>query len=379
MKFSKIISLILALVLVTAMVAACGDKTPAATPTPTPAATPTPDAGGSDPDPVETPPVDDTVYKFNVSFAAPEFSTSEVVASLNRIQEASNGRIEFTYYFSWSLTSVPTCIDDINAGIVDICVIPTNEHQNLFPYSNLIVYTPFLGLPTMADAAAIFDEMYYEHEALQQEYANNGLVYWTNFPCPGYNIYTTTDHEIRVPTDLNGLKIITSSPLLQKLLTQSGGAPVTAPVTEYATSLNTNVVDGLINHANVVNGFGCMDFVHGATVFGEQGMTIALMTVVFGDDVWNALPADLQQLFTDEAEALRVNQGNWDYNANAANIGTIETRDDGVTYLTADEIQAWEDAFESIRAEYINELISSGSDQAQTLYDAVQAKIAARS
>ena len=40
-------------------------------------------------------------------------------------------------------------------------------------------------------------------------------------------------------------------------------------VTEYATSLNTSVVDGVINHANVLAAFGALDFVNGATAFGD--------------------------------------------------------------------------------------------------------------
>ena len=37
----------------------------------------------------------DEVYELNVSFAAPEFSTMGITAALDRIQEASEGRIKF--------------------------------------------------------------------------------------------------------------------------------------------------------------------------------------------------------------------------------------------------------------------------------------------
>lgn len=371
----KLIALLLVLIMSAALIAACDSGTPTETATPTPAAN-TPDETAP---PKAEPPKDDTVYKLDVSFGAPEFSLSETVAAFDRIQEASNGRIEFTYYFSWSLTSVATCIDDINAGIVDICMVPPTEHLNLFPYTNLVTYTPFLGLPSLLDAAEIYDELYAQYPEFEQEYAKNGLVYWTNFPAPTYNIYTTKNHEIRVPEDMNGLKIITSSPLLQKLVSKSGGAPVATPVTEYATSLSTNVVDGLINHANIIFGFGCSDFVHAATVFGETGMTTSLQMFVFDQDVWNELPEDLKALFDAEAEALRDNQGALDATANTQSFEMIQGRDQGVTYLTVDEIQVWKDMFESIRDEYLDELVASGSDKAQEIYEAVGAKIAERS
>ncbi|NLK89461.1 MAG: hypothetical protein GX276_04895, partial [Clostridiaceae bacterium] len=81
------------------------------------------------------------VHKLKVSFAAPEFSTTEITAALDRIQEASKGRIEFVYYYAWTITSVPTVVDDLNNGVCDIAALPINEHLNLFPYSYLITYT----------------------------------------------------------------------------------------------------------------------------------------------------------------------------------------------------------------------------------------------
>lgn len=371
MKTRKLLSIVLALCLVVALAAGCTNS--ATTSEPPTSNTPT------STQPSVEPTVDNTVYKLNVSFAAPEFSTTEITAALDRIQEKSNGRIEFTYYYSWSLTSVPTCIDDLNSGVVDICAVPITEHLNLFPYSSLVTYTPFLGLPTILDAAQIYDELYDENPEFEQEYANIGLVYWTNYPCPGYDIFTTKDYSIRTPDDLGGLKLITSSSMMQKFIANHGGAAVSTPVTEYATSLNTNVVNGAINHANVMRAFGCLDFIKGATIFGEQGTAIALMAMAFSEQTWNKLPADLQQLFTDEAEALRDDQGGWETGAAKGAIASISEAGGTVITLTGDEIQVWRDAFEDLRVEYIDSLVSGGATNAHAIYDAVQAKIANRS
>lgn len=365
----KIVSLLLAVALMALALAACGDSSSSgSTATSTPASSS--QAEGSS----ATEPVDDgTVYEFNVSFAAPEFSTTGITASLDAIQEASNGRIKFTYYYSWSLTSVANVIDDLNNGVVDIAAVPINEHLNRFPYSNLVTYTPFLGLPNMLAAAEIYDELYDENEVFAQEYDAAGLVYWTNFPNPPYNIFTRENYEIRTPEDLNGLQLITSSSMMQQFITANGGAPVGAPVTEYATSLNTGAVDGVVNHANVLAAFGASDFIKGGTVFGESGTAMALMMMCFSKGAWEKLPADLQQLFTDEAENLRDTQGDWDYNANKANIEGW----DNIITLTDDEMKVWQDAFAGDLAAYITELEGSGATEAQAMYDALQVKIAA--
>ncbi|MDO4573342.1 MAG: TRAP transporter substrate-binding protein DctP, partial [Clostridia bacterium] len=309
--------------------------------------------------------------------AAPEFSCEGIVETLRAIEAASNGRIELTIYASWSGTSVMTCVDDMNAGVVDIVCVPINEHLNLFPYSNLVTYTPFLGIPNITYAATLYDEMYDEYPQFAEEYAKNGIVYWTNYPCAPYNIFTTQDYQIKTPADLNGKKLITSSSAIQQFIQSHGGAPISTPVTEYATSLNTGVADGIINHVNVVNAFGCMDFIKGVTQFGEQGLALNLMMVCFSQSAWDGLPADLQQLFTDNAETLRDAQTEDELGMNINNLANLEAAGCVITELTAEEIAVWADAFQPNTDAYIQELIDGGATDAQTLYDAVKAKIAA--
>jgi TRAP-type C4-dicarboxylate transport system substrate-binding protein len=198
-------------------------------------------------------------------------------------------------------------------------------------------------------------------------------VYWTNYPCAPYNIFTNEDFAISEPADLNGLQIITSSAPMQQFITENGGAPEAFPVTDYATTMNTKAVDGIINHANVIAAFGVSDFIQGATVFGESGTAMSLMTMCFSEAAWNDLPADLQQLFLDEKEALRDNQGGWELGANQANLESWPN----VITLDDTQMKVWQDAFADILTSYVDEIEASGADQAWEVYEDVQARIAA--
>ena len=318
----------------------------------------------------------DEVFELNVSFAAPEFSTMGITESLNRIQEASEGRIVFNYYYSWSLASVATVVDDLNSGVVDIAAVPVNEHLNTFPYSNLITYTPFLPLKGMRETAQMFNKMFAENEALQNEYSMLGLHYWTNYPCAPYNIYTTADKQIREPGDVAGLKLITSSKLMSDFVTANGGAVVNSPVTDYATNLNTNVVDGVINHINVMAAFGCLDFIGGATTFGDSGTAMNLMMMCISQSVWDRLPDDLKALFEAETDGLLNGQCDDELEMMTNNTQALVDKGVNIVELTDEEIQVWRDAFEEMRQGYIDELESQGYDQAQELYDALLAELA---
>lgn len=318
----------------------------------------------------------DDVYELNVSFAAPEFSTEGITAVLDKIQEESEGRIKFNYYYSWSLSSVPTVVDDLASGVVDIAAVPINEHLNTFTYSNLITYTPFLPLKGMRETAVMFNELFNEWECLQNEYSVLGLRYWTNYPCPAYNIYTTTDHQIKVPSDMAGLKLITSSKLMSDFVAANGGAVVNSPVTDYATNLNTNVVDGVINHINVLAAFGCLDFLGAVTTFGDSGTAMNLMMMCISQNCWDRLPEDLQALFTDNADALLNAQCDQDMALSENNLKNMREGGVAFTDLTEEEIAVWRDAFDEMRQGYIDELESTGFDQAQELYDALMEKLA---
>ena len=380
MKARKTIALILALSLAVALIAGCGGDGGSSPAPANPAAPASPAPGGNNQqapgtDAPPPPPSDNTVYRFNVSFSMPEFSAPEMIAVFDRIQEASNGRIEFTHYFSWSLTSVPTCIDDLNANLVDICVVPIHEHVNLFPLSSLITVTPFLGFDPFYVIGAMYDEMINEWPELAQEYTSNGVKYWTNIPMPAYNIYTTGNHNIRVPGDLRGLRLLSGTELARRFIQAQGGAPVFSPVTEYATSLNSGVVDGAVTHANLLRAVGSLDFIEAGTLFAEAGVHAAIMAWLFSQQAWDSLPADLQQLFTNEAEAMRDGHAQWDYNSHSGNIAAIEGEGGELIRLTYDEIKAWEDAFASLADEYIQELIGNGHTSAQAVYDAIKAKV----
>ncbi|MBQ8663446.1 MAG: TRAP transporter substrate-binding protein DctP [Eubacterium sp.] len=317
------------------------------------------------------------VYKFDVSFATPEPITVAMTETFERIEEASNGRIEFTYYYSWSLSSVNTIIDDFNTGIVDIGVVPINMHTNLFPYSNLVTDTPFMGIPSMEANTIIYDELYDEYDVFKAEFDNAGLHYWTCFANAPYHLFSVGNNAITTPADLNGVKLMTDDAMLQQYITNHGGAPVSSPVTEYATNLNTNVVDGAINHGATFSAFGCLDFLNSATIFGDQGILSSIACVCFSQDAWNSLPADLQQLFDDEATNLRDN-----YTAEVAAMadGAIQTLVDSgkdIVFLTEEQIAAWSEGFDDILADKIAELEKNGATEAQKYYDIVQDKIAA--
>ncbi|MPW24737.1 hypothetical protein GC105_02895 [Alkalibaculum sp. M08DMB] len=336
-------------------------------------------SGGSDNDSVESnTEVDkDKVHEFNVSFAAPEAATVPLTDVFRRMEQTSEGRLKFNIFYSWSLSSVDSVIKDLQSGVTDIAVVPPHEHLNLFPRTSLITGTPFLGLPGILEAGEIYNEMLEEYPSLKAEYEDLELTYWTTIFMPQNNLFQTGSYgELIVkPSDLRGHKIIGSNTMMQKLIASNSGAPVTAHVTEYYSNLEKGVADSVVQHLSALNAFGCGELIKKATVFGDSGMMINSMALIFSTNKWNSLPEDLQQIFTSEAENLRIENAKVDeFKIKAAMDKLSETAE--VYTLTDAELKEWKDAFEPILKEYIDQLEADGADDAWELYEGVIEKVA---
>jgi TRAP-type C4-dicarboxylate transport system substrate-binding protein len=151
------------------------------------------------------------------------------------------------------------------------------------------------------------------------------------------------------------------------------------PVTEWAISLSTGVIDACVMHINTVRAFGSLDFIDTSIDF-PGGATTGVMLFLLNPDKFNSLPADLQQLFLDEAEHIHRNQSNFNYVLSERNMEFFLDELDGtVIPLTTAQHQVWRDAAHGIIDDYLETVIGQGATQAREIYAIVQQKVAARS
>lgn len=336
-------------------------------------------SGESDKDLKENTEVDkNKVYEFNVSFHAPEGATVALTDVFRRMEKTSEGRLKFNIFYTWTLSSVESVIKDLQSGITDIATVPPHEYMNLFPRTSFITGTPFLGLPGILEAGDIYAEMLEEFPSIMDEYEDMGLTYWTNFFMPQNNLYQTGSYgEIIVkPSDLKGHKIIITSTMMQQLVAKHGGAPVTATITEYFSNLEKGVADSTVSHLNAINAFGCGELIKKATIFGDSGMFLGSLSFLFSTKKWNSLPKDLQQIFTDEAEAIRKSNGEEDIAKLKSGMEKLTASGADIYTLTDAEIKVWQDDFEPFLEDYIAQLEKDGVDDIQEIYDVLKEKIA---
>ena len=157
-----------------------------------------------------------------------------------------------------------------------------------------------------------------------------------------------------------------------------GRAPVTMPVTDYAVSLQTGVIDAAIMHINSMRSFGALEMVNSATIFADSGATSVLMMVAFSEATWNRLPADLQQMFLEEAPMIRDEQAQALYQIQLSNYEFFLESNPNLTIIDDAGMALWKDAVLPFIDEHLQNVYNDGHTQIRVLFDALLAKLADR-
>ena len=297
----KRLLLVLAIVLACGMVlAACGGggDAPAAEPDPAPAQSSGGDAPADDPAPAPDP-VDDRVFDIAVAQSHGEPVSPGWKWCWDEIEKRSEGRITITVYWSGSLLSVPEIPKGLGEGAAGISNMPSNNFPDVLPLNTRILQLPFMGLQDGNETAEIYMQLLSEFPEMVQEFNDVGIMP-IGTTCLGYYGMQFTDPKpVHLPADLAGKKIIPYNLLFLPVLEANNASGSYIPPGQAYESLEKGVVDGYINGWAFAGFFALTDLVTSHTDFGEYGAFQDLNLLGMNLELWNDMPADLQQIIKD--------------------------------------------------------------------------------
>lgn len=317
--------------------------------------------------PPEGPDGDDTVYTLIVSSPKNDQAEAPFVDWLHNLEELSGGRLQFDIHLSSSLYQQSELISAMNAGMCDIGVLSLSEESNTFALNSNIISFPFMGMGYGNDS--IYQTLCEEFPELKAEYDNAGVMLLDYSYNPPFNLHFTTGQPITQPSDLNGLKVVTTSDILAAFIAQEGGAPVSQPITEWYNSLEKGVATGLVAHgANILN-FGLIELLEQDVIFGAgSGISVNLNGYLWSLESWERLPEDLQQLILEQVPAFH--EAN-----NASQMEDAREADDAcaangnlITVLDSDQIAVWREAASALIDGKIDEIEAATGAPVQEMY-----------
>jgi TRAP-type C4-dicarboxylate transport system substrate-binding protein len=210
------------------------------------------------------------------------------------VEADSGGRIEIERYHSMALGGTPPeLMDQVMDGIADIIWTVNGYTPGRFPRTEVFELPFFVSNPRAASAALW--TMYEEH--MQDDFAGvHQLGLWVHGP----GIFHTSE-PVNEPADLQGMKIRGGSRTVNDLLTILGAEPVGLPVTGIPEALSRGVINGTTIPWEVAGILRAHELVTNHTEFEGPALYILTFSFAMNQDVYDSLPADLQQVIDDNS------------------------------------------------------------------------------
>jgi TRAP-type C4-dicarboxylate transport system substrate-binding protein len=287
----------------------------------------------------------------------------------DRIEVASKGQVEFTYYWSSSLVPSAEVIKAVDSGALDVGYTG-GPIANYMPMSWYWCNLPFMGIPSMEIGNKMFWELYNSIPEMAAE--------WKGFKplminvMPPQEIHSAKS-PIIVPSDVKGHKVcITSAGPMSTLISELDGAPVNLLPPDLVVSLNSGVVDSFFDHFPVALVFGAIPLLPYHTIVGQhddQGIAYGTHGMIMKEERFNSLPADIQQMFEDSAQIYAEEILAVDRDVEIARgLAEATDLDHEIVYLTPEQVQLWMDAALPVHQSWIDEYEAKGKP-AQKVYD----------
>ena len=318
---------------------------PTRVPTPTPA--PTLEA------------VSDEVFelKFSSPLSPPPFLMSEVQKWwADEVERRSNGRIIWTdFYWSGALTKPGETLEAIQVGLADAGPVIYPYYPGKLPLGNFTYAVPFgPGDPDVILEASI--RVFNEVPGLREEVENYNLIFLMPSVIDTYNL--TSKEPIVNFEDFDGIKIASIGSYHPRILESAGSTAIAMPVGERYQALQTGVIEAEFLPWDISHAYKYHDFNKHIT-WVDMG---AAMPTGLGinRDVWDSLPADLQQLMQDVAdEAVEFNAT---LILERRNIALEEWEELGITRhdMPDSERAEWANALDDIPGNWITEMEDKG-------------------
>lgn len=168
------------------------------------------------------------------------------VPAVNKALEGSDVQLEWKQQYGGALAKVGEELEAVQQGVAEIALVPTIFEPAKMPLQNITYYTPFVSTDPGVVTGAV-EKIQSEIPAMMQAWDDNDVVYiGGGFALDDYLLFTK--FPVDQLTDLEGRKIGTPGPSVN-WMKGVGAVGVAGNLTEYYSSLQTGLYDGVVTFA----------------------------------------------------------------------------------------------------------------------------------
>ncbi len=270
---------------------------------------------------------------------------------MERVTKLTDGQVEFAYYPSEQMGKAGDLLQLTGDGVVDISVFPTNYYADQMPYSQMLASLPNLSENTGQGTKAI-NELFKENEEwVNHDFEKNKVKPIVYQVSPPYELWTT-GKEIRLPADLEGLKIKTPGGMANQLYEFLGAVPVSISHAETYEALDRGVIQVASYYSMAVKNSGTDELLRYA-IFPHIGTVIQGITI--NNQVWQGLPDDVKEAMETAGEEIIDRIGKV-YEEETVKFNSEFVEGGGkIAELTPDEQMQWEEQTAAFTEKWLKE------------------------
>ncbi|KQL46743.1 C4-dicarboxylate ABC transporter substrate-binding protein [Brevibacillus choshinensis] len=211
------------------------------------------------------------------------------------VEKRSNGKVKIEVYPLSQLGAERELTEALTFGTADMSITSTAPVTNFYPKLG-VLDLPFL-FESREQAYKVLDGKVGQDILKDLSSANLvGLAWAEN----GFRHITNGAKDIKTPADVQGMKIRTQeNPIHLAAFEALGAKPTPMAWTEALTALQQGVVDAQENPAIVAQTYKLYDSKQ--THMSLTGHVYSAALILFSKPVWDKLPADVQQMLSEEA------------------------------------------------------------------------------
>jgi len=264
------------------------------------------------------------------------------------LSEMTGGRIRWDHYVDRLLHGALDGFKAIESGITDY----THGYATYQPGSFHLTHglqLPFL-FPNPGVASLVSEELYPRY--WKSEYEQMGVYLAHCDSTSAYDVIST--QPIRVPEDIEGLKVRSTGGLMADILRQIGAIPVVIAAAETYTAFQRGIIDAVALGAPDMAAYRLYET---GTHYLQIGLTHTVLQYALNPRTFDGLPPDLQaELYHAYRFRGQIAHQNY-YGSTAMDRALDRLREGGVELSepTPDERQAWVEAARPLEERFIEE------------------------
>lgn len=288
----------------------------------------------------------------------------------DNVEAASDGRIKIERFPSMQLGGrPPELMDQAIDGVADIVWTVVGYTPGRFPRTE-VFELPFMMTNARATSRAYW-EMFDSH--MRDDDFKDVTILGTWVHGPGI---IHSNKAVRMPADMEGLKIRGGSRLVNTLLEKVGAEPVGMPVPAVPEGLSKGVIDGTTIPWEVTTALKVPELVDNHTEFTGNALYVLTFVLAMNKDRYDALPDDLRQIIDDNSGLeFSVFAGGVMEDNDAPARALAAERGNNIVTLSEEEAAEWQAVAAPIYDEWVADMGEKGIDgqalidEARTLID----------